>query len=298
MELIRINTEKIKGIIILERPQYSLLALLCAIAGFFLASRGDTRNIDVSLMLGVAFLFWFGNCVAHPINDYFDRDADKYGRPGAPLPAGLLSLEEVKIIAILHYIIAIILIAIIPPNWACRMMAIIALFFTYAYSATPFRLAARGILGNLTVAVVYSITVIGGWTAAVGWEYETLLSIAAVFVGALCMVAKITVDIVDVKGDKESGRVTLPMQVGASNAFNVAASFAIFEFILYSIMYPLGDMNLLYLPIGVIGMAITSFALLNLRRDFGEETGRRYTDMLVLPIFIFLIGIIVGSIGL
>ncbi|MDY6964933.1 MAG: UbiA family prenyltransferase [Halobacteriota archaeon] len=291
-----INIEKIKGIIILERPQYSLLALLCATAGIFLASRENIGNIDVILLLKVAFLFWFLNCVAHPINDYYDREADKHGRPNAPIPADLLSLDEVKAIAIINYVIAIVLIAIIPPNWACRTMAIVGLFFTYSYSAPPFRLAARGILGDLTVAAAESIAFIGGWTAVVGWRYETVSLVVALMIGTLCMVGKTAVDIVDVKGDKESGRVTLPMQIGIINTFNIAVSFAIFEVLLFLIIYPLDGMNLLYLPIGLIGLVVTFMALFNLRKDFGEETGRRYTDMLVLPIFIFLIGVIVGSI--
>ncbi|MDY6932420.1 MAG: hypothetical protein SVJ22_10965, partial [Halobacteriota archaeon] len=66
--------EKLKNIVIFERPQMAVLALVPAAAGVILASRG---NVDVLLTLRMAFLYWFLCCVSHPINDYYDLEADK-----------------------------------------------------------------------------------------------------------------------------------------------------------------------------------------------------------------------------
>lgn len=91
-------------------------------------------------------------CVAHPLNDYYDRETDKTLRPETPIARDELTLNEVKFIIVLHYAITIILIAVLPPNWACRTFAILGLIITFIYSAPPIRTAGRSFFGGLTIS--------------------------------------------------------------------------------------------------------------------------------------------------
>ncbi|MDY6964626.1 MAG: UbiA family prenyltransferase [Halobacteriota archaeon] len=113
-------------------------------------------------------MFWFLLCVAHPINDYFDLEADKTAKPKAPLVTGAIRLNEAKVIIVLNYIIGIFLLTILTPNWASRTFAIIMLLLTYGYSVPPFRFAGRGIYGNIFLTGAVIVPFLGGWTAVNG----------------------------------------------------------------------------------------------------------------------------------
>ncbi len=280
-----------KGVIWIHRPQLSVMAFLISIAGISLAG-----VFDLVLMLKVGLLFWFIQCVAHPINDYIDRESDKTGRPSAPIPAKLLTLKQVKIIIGLDYIIAVLLILIIPLNLPAKIFATIALIYTYIFSAPPIQTNTRGILASITLATVVIIAFLGGWTAAVGWRYDPILIPMSLLIGSPHMTAKNVADIIDMGSDKKSGRITLPMQIGVKKSFYIAAFFGLFAIFLFFLAYFVGRMNIFYLIVGIIGSIITLLCLFYFQKDFGKVTGRKYFEISTLPTLIFPIGIILGSI--
>ncbi|MDH5442883.1 MAG: UbiA family prenyltransferase [Candidatus Hadarchaeaceae archaeon] len=278
-----------KGVFWIHRPQLSVMAFLISIAGISLAGR-----FDLVLMLEVGLLFWFIQCIAHPINDYTDRESDKTGRPTAPIPAKLLTLKQVKIVIGLDYIIAAILILIMPLNLPVKILATIAVVHTYIFSAPPIRTNARGILASLTIASVVIVAFIGGWTSAVGWRYDLVLVLLSLHIGSTHMTAKNVADIIDMNSDKKSGRVTLPMQIGINKSFYVAAFFGTFAVFLFFLAGFFGRMNILYWVAGIVGSIITFLCLFYFQKDFGKVTGRKYFEISTLPTFIFPIAIILG----
>ncbi len=284
-------TKIAKGVFWIHRPQLSIMAFLISIAGIFLAG-----GFDLVLMLEVGFLFWFIQCLAHPINDYFDRKSDETGRPSAPIPAKLLTLKQAKIIIGLDYITAAILIIIIPLNLTVKIFATIALFHTYIFSAPPVHATAKGILASIVLATAFITTFLGGWVAASGWRYDPILIPLSLLIGSTHMTAKNIADIIDVHSDKRSGRVTLPMQIGVKKSFYVAAFFGIFTIFLFFLSDFFCRMNVLYLATGAIGSIITFLCLFYFQKDFGKVTGRKYFEISTLPTFIFPIAIILGSI--
>lgn len=288
------KSDKIKAIIILERPQFGILSILCVLSGIFLANRGEIVAIDYLMALKLSLLFWFGMCAAHPINDYFDKETDKSLRQDAPLAAGSLSPNEVKYVAIIHYAIMIILIAVIPPNWAVRVFAILGLIVTYTYSAPPFRMVGRSILSPLTIAAGLIFSLAGGWASVREFEYDPALGILSLMIIFASVIAKNIADIADVEDDIHSERLTLPMQIGVDRTFNLSVLLVPFEFIMISTLYFIGDLNIFYLIIVSIAVIITIFAMISFGRDFSE--GRKYSYMLLLPVIIFLISTVVGSI--
>ena len=288
------NVGKLKSIIILERPQFGVLSILCVLAGMFLANRGNINAIDYVMTIKLSLLFWFGMCAAHPVNDYFDRESDKSLRQDAPLASGSLSLNEVKYIALAHYAVMLLMIAVIPPNWAVRLFAILGLIVTYVYSAPPLRMVGRSILSPITIAAGFIFSLAGGWAAVRGWEYDPAIGVLSLLIILASVIAKNVADIADVEDDIHSERLTLPMQIGVDRTFNLSVFLVPFEFIMIFTLYFVGDLNIFYPTIVSIAVIITVFAMLSFGRNFSE--GRKYSYMLLLPVIIFLISTVVGSI--
>ena len=285
-----------KGVFWIHRPQFTLTSFLFSIVGISLAGM-----FDLILMLKVGLLFAFLHSIAHPINDYMDRESDKIGRPDAPIPMKMLTLKQVKIIIGLDYIIAAILILIIPLNLPAKICATIFLIHTYIFSAPPVHATARGILASIILATAMVTAFIGGWTAAVGWRYEPTLILLSLLIGSMSMSAKNVVDIIDMGSDKKSGRNTLPMQIGVKKSFYIAAFFGLFTIFLFFLTYFVGRMNIFYLIAGIIGSLITLLGVFNFQKDYGKVTRmeamrRKYYRIVMSPTFIFPIAIILGSI--
>jgi len=88
-----VNKKKLIAYIRLERPQFSVIVFLIACAGMMAAYKGVP---DITSLIGVGFLFWMILNTAHPVNDYFDREIDKYARPDAPIPSETYLLKRLK----------------------------------------------------------------------------------------------------------------------------------------------------------------------------------------------------------
>jgi len=287
-----------KGVLLIHRPQFSIVAILMSIAGISLAGM-----FNLILMLKVGLLFAFLHCIAHPINDYIDRESDKIGRPTAPIPMKMLTLKQVKIIIGLDYIIAAILILIIPLNLPAKIFATIFLVHTYIFSAPPVHATARGILAGIVMATAFGVSAfIGGWTAAVGWRYEPILMPLSLVMCFAVMTAKNIVDIIDMGSDKKSGRNTLPMQIGVNKAFYISAFFGLSAVFLFFLAYFVGRMNIFYLIIGIIAfIPITLLGLFNFKKEYSKimKMGvmrNRYYKIFVSLNFLPPIAIILGSI--
>ena len=293
------NIRKIaKGVLLIHRPHFSISAFLMSIAGIFLAGM-----FDLTLILTVGFLFSFLHFVAHPINDYIDRESDKIGRPDAPIPMELLTLKQVKIIIVLDYIIAAIVIILIPLNLPAKIFATIFLIHTYIFSAPPVHATARGILASIVMATAFGVSAfIGGWVAAAGWRYEPILIILSLVLCFTVMTGKNIVDIIDMESDKKSGRNTLPMRVGVKKTFYMSTFFGLSAVFLFFLAYFFGRMNIFYLIMGItVFVPITLLGLFNFQKDYGkvmkmEVMRSKYYKIFVPLSFLPPIAIILGSI--
>lgn len=284
-----------KGVLLIHRPQFSIVAFLIAIAGISLAGK-----FDLILMLEVGFLFSFLHCIAHPINDYIDRESDKIGRPDAPIPRKLLTLKQVKIIVGLDYIIGAILILIIPLNLPAKIFATIFLITAYIFSGPPVRATARGIWPSIVMAIAFTSAFVGGWTAVVGWRYEHIFLILSLLIFFTVMTSKIIADIIDVGSDKRSGRNTLPMQIGVKKAIYISAFTELFAMFLFFLAYFVGRMNIFFLIACIIAFILTFLGLFNFQKDYGKVSGevlrKRYYGIFIFIIVLASIAIILGSI--
>ncbi|HEC95847.1 MAG TPA: hypothetical protein ENI50_02370, partial [Euryarchaeota archaeon] len=284
------NKKKLIAYIRLERPQFSIISFLAACAGMMAAYKGIP---DIGSLLGVGFLFWFLNNVAHPTNDYFDREIDKYARPDAPIPSGDLSPEEAKKDMILHYIIApplIILIAKALPVETIPLMivAFFGLALTAIYSVPPIRTKKRGILKNITTTLALPIVFFGGWVAVRGWSIsiEPLILVSVIFF--LIISESLLADIHDMIGEKRVGCRTLPVRIGIKNTSNLSFFMGILSVLVIPIPIIMGWLNRYYTVLGAFVMFWIIFLLLKYRINFDPEKGRGYHQKLLIgaPLYI------------
>ena len=90
-------TDKIKAIIRLFRPDLSLAAGICVVAGQILAA-GRLPSLVVGL---AGFLCGFAlSASAIILNDYFDYEVDLINAPERPLPSGAISRPEAIVLAV------------------------------------------------------------------------------------------------------------------------------------------------------------------------------------------------------
>jgi len=293
-----VNKKKLIAYIRLERPQFSIISFLAVCAGMMAAYKGVP---DIGSLLGVGFLFWFLNNVAHPTNDYFDREIDKYARPDAPIPSGDISPEEAKKDAILHYIIApplIILIAKALPVETVPLMivAFFGLALTAIYSVPPISTRKRGILKNITIGLTFPTAFLGGWVAIEGWSItvKPLILISVYFFLLVCIM--LWGDIHDIVGEKRVGYKTLPVSIGIKNSFSISLCAGILSIFIIPIPIIRGWLNRYYTILGVFVIFWTAFTLLKYRINFDPEKGRQYHEKLLMGLTIYTIAIIIGSV--
>jgi len=256
---------------------------------------------NIGSLLAVGFLFWFLNNVAHPTNDYFDREIDKYARPDAPIPSGDISPEEAKKDAILHYIITPPLIILIANTLPVETIPlIIVAFFGLAlgavYSIPPINTRKRGILKNITIGLTFPTAFLGGWVAVKGWSIgiELLVLISVYFF--LLISESLLADIHDIIGEKRLGYKTLPVKIGIKNTSNLSFCMGILSALIIPIPFVVGWFNKYYVVLGAFVMFWIIFLHLKCRINFDPEKGRGYHQKLLIGIPLYIIAIIIGSV--
>ena len=292
------NRKKIMAYVRLERPQFSVISFLAACAGMIFAYRGIP---DIASLIGVGLLFWFLNNVAHPTNDYFDREIDKYARPDAPIPSGDLSPEEAKRDVIFHYIIAPVLIILIAKLLPVKTLPLITVAFfglalTVIYSVPPIQTKKRGILKNITIALAFPTSFLGGWTAIKAWSVniEPLTVLSVWFF--LAISTSLLADIHDIIGDKKAGCKTVPVRIGIENTSKLSLCMGILAALIILIPIFMRWFNKYYTILGLFVMIWIIFLELKYHINFDPEKGKVYESKLIIGIPLYIIAIIIGSV--
>jgi geranylgeranylglycerol-phosphate geranylgeranyltransferase len=124
----------------------------------------------VTLLVGASANAW---------NDYLDIEIDKVNRPDRVLPSGLVSPDQARQFFVILTVISLILAAFI--NLPAFLITFCSHIVLYVYSL---RLKSTVLLGNLTVALISSLTIILGGVAA-GNVGPTFLLAGIIAVGIL-----------------------------------------------------------------------------------------------------------------
>ncbi len=165
----------------------------------------------VMAMVSAALLGAAGNIA----NDLYDIDVDRVNRPQRPLPSGRVPRSVAIGLGGVLGGAGLFLAWLV--GGLVQWIALAAMAVMLVYSPL---LKQRGLLGNVTVAIVAGLPLIYG-AAAAGWWKVGLVpwGLAAL----LHLAREIAKDLEDVRGDRVGGRLTIPVVWGENAAFTSAA---------------------------------------------------------------------------
>jgi geranylgeranylglycerol-phosphate geranylgeranyltransferase len=143
------------------------------------------------------------------INDYFDVKTDEVNRPERLIPSGRLTRKQALLISISLFILGNTLLTIVELN--LLKLGLAATFLLIIY--TPF-LKRRPLIGNITVALLLSLTIIAGALASGSFLNlkNSILPSSLIFL--LSLPREILKDGEDFIGDRKAGLRTFPVVFG------------------------------------------------------------------------------------
>ena len=157
------------------------------------------------------------------VNDWFDREVDAINEPHRPVPSGRVPGRRALYFALIWSALSL-LVASLLGVWVF-VAATVGVALAWAYSAPPFRLKQNGWWGNAAVGLCYeglpwftaAAAILGGLPPLPVIALALLYSIGAHGIMTLN-------DFKAIEGDKTLGIRSLPVQLGAQRAAQVACA--------------------------------------------------------------------------
>jgi len=217
----------------LARPTNMLLVFAAVVFGAVLALPPGTCPTSgwyeaLGPLLAAAFALSLVAAGGYALNDRMDLAIDRVNRPERPLPAGHISPRSAVVFSVCAWAAALGLTFLGPSSGYVIVPLCILLSVIYAM-----RLKHTGLAGNLVVALMTSLALAYGSTAAGGLSRVLPLAALAFLVNLSREIFK---DVEDLPGDAEAGARTLAVRlgegparlIGASVAFAVTPALALF----------------------------------------------------------------------
>ena len=159
------------------------------------------------------------------MNDWFDREVDSLNEPQRPIPSGRVPKRTAVWFAIIWTTLAQIWALMLGP-WVAAATAL-GLTLAWAYSAPPFRLKLNGWWGNSAVAISYEgLAWVTGAAIVLGGALPSANTIVIALLYSIGAHGIMTLnDFKSVRGDKEMGVRSLPVQLGIEKAAKIACVF-------------------------------------------------------------------------
>lgn len=162
--------------------------------------------------------------MSQAINDWYDRDVDAINEPHRPIPSGRVPGRWGLYIAIVWTALSL-LVAATLGQWVF-VAAIVGLALAWAYSAPPLRLKQNGWWGNAACGFSYEgLAWVTGAAVMLGGALPPLeiLTLALLYsVGAHGIMT--LNDFKSIRGDKQMGIRSLPVQLGPVGAARTACA--------------------------------------------------------------------------
>jgi geranylgeranylglycerol-phosphate geranylgeranyltransferase len=287
----------------LIRPHNCLLAGSAVLIGFLVAARSCSVPLAQTLpAAALAFAVAAMVCAGgNAVNDYCDREIDAINRPERPIPSGRLSPRRALEIARYLFIIGAIL--AIPLGATCILLAVLNSAVLVLYASW---LKRRGLVGNLTVGYLVGSTFLFGGLAAgelkgmsatslIAGELRTVSILAAM--AALSTVGRELIkDIEDMKGDREIGLRTLPIDRGTKLAAVLAIAFISAALALSPLPYALGLFGSVYLVLVAASALIFVLAALTIARYQGHRSAAKASTMCKIAMGVGLLAFLAGAV--
>jgi 4-hydroxybenzoate polyprenyltransferase len=211
----------------------------------------------------MAIVFNAGN---NALNQIYDLAIDRVNKPRRPLPSGALSLREAWTFTAITYALTLVLAWLAVPaglrRHECFWIVVVAVFFTWIYSAPPLRTKREGVWANVTIAIPRGLLLkVAGWSAV-----KTIVGVEPWYIGGIfglfLLGASTTKDFADIEGDRADGCRTLPILYGVKKAAWIITPFFVLPFALIPIGVWLGTLTgnrVLLLLLGPVLMAYGTY---------------------------------------
>lgn len=157
------------------------------------------------------------------VNDWFDRHVDAINEPDRPIPSGRIPNQWGLYIAIVWTAVSALVAYTLGP-WVFAA-ALLGLLLAWAYSAPPMRLKLNGWWGNSACAVCYEGL---PWFTGAALVTSTLpdwriITLAGLYSFGAHGIMTLN-DFKSIEGDTRMGVRTLPVQLGAARAAQLACA--------------------------------------------------------------------------
>ncbi|MFW6083358.1 MAG: UbiA family prenyltransferase [Thermoplasmatota archaeon] len=253
---------------------FSIPIVMITLFGFDIF--GPTMLIHTVIGMAIVFLF---TSAGNILNDYMDREVDKFNHPKRPIPSGEVRPKEALIYSVGMFIVAILISAFLP-FYLPQIIVLSAIILLISYE---WRFKKSGLTGNIIISFLTGLVFVFG-----GAIYGKLYLPA--ILGLLAMLAsvgrEITKDIQDMKGDLD--RKTFPMRVGKGKAQYTVILFVATAVFLSPLPYIENLLSESYLIIVVLADIIFIYSLLIL--EDAEKSQKFNKTGMIIALIAFLVG--------
>jgi len=207
-----------------------VVSISIMIASFFYQPTSqDFISSFFKLILPASFSLAILNGASNALNQATDYRTDSISKPYRPIPKGILSVNQAKIIALGFYSISFSIAFYIHLTFLI-VVSLIALF-TVTYSLFP-RMKDKLFFNQLWIAIPRGfLGIIASWSVF-GSVLQPLPLIIASIAALFLFGGSITKDITDSSADKQTGTHTLVNTYGVQKAAILSFPFLFFPFLL------------------------------------------------------------------
>ena len=213
-----------KAILTLLKPITWFPPMWAFACGSITGSEKIADNLPIFLV-GLALTGPLVCASSQAVNDWFDRHVDAINEPMRPIPSGRIPGRWGLYIAIIWSLISIWVGTYLGPiGFAATLLALV---LAWLYSMPPIRFKNNGWLGNLACGISYEgLAWVTGATLISGgvMPSKPSLILAGLYSASAHGIMTLN-DFKAIEGDRQMGVRSLPVQLGANRAAQVAAAF-------------------------------------------------------------------------
>ena len=295
-----------------SRKKHGLLYSVATAAGLFcipgilsaMASETDIQLLIqstaplpfVTLMIAVGM---------YVLNDLVDADIDRVNSKNRPIPSGLVSKKQAWIFIILTNGVAVAM-GMITSNPVSTILIVPMMLIGILYSLPKnIALMNRFLLKNIAIALFYALCGMLGFTSSYGMALvidNPILAVHVMTTSAIMIFVGSTInDLGDIKGDKSSGRRTIPIVLGGKNTVRMLiillATMPIMSWLLYMTPGEQGNISTMITSIAVT--VVSTLAILRMtkiNKVFEDMKLMREQHKKWFPLYMVLqLGMVIGS---
>lgn len=278
--------KKIKGMIRLFRPDLSLAAGVCVLAGQVLTA-GTLPPLRTGILGFICIFAISGSALV--LNDYFDFEVDRVNAPTRPLPSGAVSRAEALVLTALATVVGL------AAAFALGLNALlISLFLWIIGFLYNWRFKQSGLPGNLMVSTSVALSFIFGATT-MNEPWNKIVWVFSLMAFLLDLGEEIAGDAMDMEGDKKRNSRSIALLKGKPFALRISLILWGLMILLSLIPALLGWLGISYLIIILLTDAMFVFFSVRLVNAQTPEAGRKAMRGIYLGATVFVIAFLVGQ---